>query len=659
MRNMNGDKTRALRLGLTAWIAIIALISISITGLSYAGTQMSGPKASIDREISEIQSKVEGIRGIRADKQIPCNFMSEEDLKEKLITDLNEDRDPEEEENTEKIMRMLKLIDDDMNLYDFYVDLYSEQVAGFYDPEENEMYLITEDGDSISELDRVTIAHEIVHYLQNLEFDLNRPPFKSPEEGEEEVDDDALFAATCLVEGDAMRAQDEFLFMHGDMKRFMEDISDMKETPVYDSAPHYIKEALLFPYTQGKAFVDYLYKKGGQDRIDAAFRDPPVSTEQIMHPEKYDSREMPIQVELIDFNAVLGEDWEIREENTLGEFDVKTILETAISKKKASNAAEGWGGNRYALIRSGEEKYILFQSYAWDSYGDATDFEAAYLEFIESAYDVSEIDESQGWRTASCENYFFGLGGEESNSLIIQSEDEEALQSLMAAISVEDKRFLEKPEMTGRVASEAANGDGLGAAEIVFIILLSLGSLIMLLGVVFLFINRKRRPPKPAMPYGVPPNAGAYSDGTSQQIDHNIYRGNMPFGAGPVPGPPSGPYQQDLSAPYPQHKPPHHTSPYPQHPNYGSSGQFGQFGGYYPPPIPKPPTPSAQTQKVSSGFSGSEKDLNEEEDMHNRPEYKNPKAEPSVQSKSDDMQKGNSNPEASGKNNLSEEEEEN
>ena len=57
-----------------------------------------------------------------------------------------------------------------------------------------------------------------------------------------------------------------------------------------------LTESLSAPYTDGFAFVQERRHLGGWAAVDAAFRDLPVSTEQILHPEKYDAHELPIPV---------------------------------------------------------------------------------------------------------------------------------------------------------------------------------------------------------------------------------------------------------------------------------------------------------------------------------------------------------------------------
>ncbi|MDI7252858.1 MAG: hypothetical protein QME89_09920, partial [Actinomycetota bacterium] len=280
--------------------------------------------AQVDRSaIDVVLSQVEGIRDLSADPGVPVDYLSQDQLRERMLQDFEEENPEEDIRTASEIMVMLGFIEPDLDLYQLYIDLYTEQIAGFYDPEENRMFLISEDQD-MGAMDRYILAHELTHYLQDSNFDLRRPPFYDPPEAEEVTDDDASFAATCLVEGDAMLTSQLWLYRYMDASDMLEMQRESGEfsTEVLDSAPEYVRDGLLFPYEEGQDFVRYLHARGGFRRVNEAFRRPPKSTEQIYHPEKYLAGEDPVPLELADLGGDLGEEWELAYDNVLGEFDV-------------------------------------------------------------------------------------------------------------------------------------------------------------------------------------------------------------------------------------------------------------------------------------------------------------------------------------------------
>jgi hypothetical protein len=145
--------------------------------------------------------------------------------------------------------------------------------------------------------------------------------------------------------------------------------------------PKVLQESLLFPYTAGLSFVQALQASGGWDAVNGAFRDPPASTEQVLHPEKYASHEAPIDVTLpADLPAKLGSGWTKGLEDTLGEFQLKVWLDQAgggSGGPSADTAAAGWGGDRVMLLDGPNGARAIALKTAWDSAADASEFAAA------------------------------------------------------------------------------------------------------------------------------------------------------------------------------------------------------------------------------------------------------------------------------------------
>ena len=119
-----------------------------------------------------------------------------------------------------------------------------------------------------------------------------------------------------------------------------------------DAMPAFLRESLLFPYTAGLSFVQSLQASGGWDAVNGAFREPPASTEQVLHPEKYASHEAPVDVTLpADLPTKLGRAGRRALEDTLGEFQLKVWLDqvaagsggpSAPTRRRPAGAATGW-----------------------------------------------------------------------------------------------------------------------------------------------------------------------------------------------------------------------------------------------------------------------------------------------------------------------------
>jgi hypothetical protein len=150
-------------------------------------------------------------------------------------------------------------------------------------------------------------------------------------------------------------------------------------TSVLDSAPLVVRRELLFPYTSGVDFIADVYADGQWPAVNRVWETPPQSTEQILHPSKYLAGEAPIPVTVPYLLGTLGPGWRELEENTNGELDWNILIEQYIDAPTANEAAAGWGGDRFRLLRRDSDSALVFAARtAWDSDADARQFFTAF-----------------------------------------------------------------------------------------------------------------------------------------------------------------------------------------------------------------------------------------------------------------------------------------
>jgi hypothetical protein len=313
-------------------------------------------------------------------------------LEQRLLADLATEYPAEEVAADERALEAFGLMPEETDLGDLVLDLYTEQIAGFYDPESDEMYLIGDD-DELGAEEEYTYSHEVIHALQDQAFDL--VAVQAPVEAG--TDDDRATAVVALIEGDAVVGSTEYVLNHPMLAGRLALVG-IPESPVFDAAPPILTQSLLFPYLAGQGFVTTLRQEGGWEAVDAAYADPPVSTEQILHPEKYMERDDPTPVVLPDLAAALGADWTKAEENNFGEFSTAVLLADlepgegfdalsgAALPDEARAAAAGWDGDRYAVWANGERDAVVWRS-VWDSDEDAVEFARALQTHDEERFD--------------------------------------------------------------------------------------------------------------------------------------------------------------------------------------------------------------------------------------------------------------------------------
>ena len=335
--------------------------------------------------IAEIKERTARNRGLEYLQDVPVNVISREELAANLLEQIEAEYSREEAADDALELWMLRLIPDrSIDLYQFQLDLLSEQVAGYYNFTENALFVVDDSG-GINGSTILTLTHELTHALQDQHYDLEA---LQPED----LDADASTAVLALIEGDAESMT--FAYMNLlTVEQFADVYTDAMsvDTTVLDAAPAYIADSLYFPYEFGIAFVDALLTEDGEAAVDAALNDPPRSTEQILHPEKYlaAERDDPVAVDLPDLQAALGSSWSLVVEDTLGEFDLQVMLREN-GAGNADAAAAGWGGSSYALYQSGSgdaAQAVSVMGSVWDTAQDATEFRSALRDTLDPSID--------------------------------------------------------------------------------------------------------------------------------------------------------------------------------------------------------------------------------------------------------------------------------
>ncbi len=341
------------------------------------------PPAQLLVTMDAIEAEMEELRGLSSTTPITRTLMTRQDLAAYLENEFAQDYPPEEVEADVRVWAAFDFVPEDFDLQRALLDLYSSEVLGLYDDEEDTFYIVS-NGEFDLE-DQLTFAHEYVHGLQDQGFDLTT--FVD----EDRLNDDEILARMALVEGDASLAMSEYLLAH--LSEFtIEDLTALTEGGSAGSeqalvtAPPILRETLFFPYFYGQEFVSILQQDGWQ-AVDAAFADPPRSTEQILHPEKYLSGDEPQLVSLPPLTDTLGLGWHLIEAETLGEFQMSLYLVQQVDQEMADRASQGWDGDQYAVYAKDRVSLLAFAT-AWDSQEDREEFVAAYRQYAEGKYDA-------------------------------------------------------------------------------------------------------------------------------------------------------------------------------------------------------------------------------------------------------------------------------
>ncbi|MFC1978999.1 PKD domain-containing protein [Chloroflexota bacterium] len=303
--------------------------------------------------------------------EVEYEYITTDELRTRWTQDVDEDADREQAQIEQEIFELLGLMTPDQSLYDLTVDYNVENILGFYDTEEDKIYIVERD-EGLGASDELTFAHEYAHAAQDCLYDLDA--LLDSAEG----DSDRRLAIRAAFEGHATLVEYWYLDAYFDDAKWqqLEDEWDSMDIDSGTETPRFLKEFRGFPYDEGFDFIVEL------ESFEDAFIAPPVSTEQILHPIKYYSLpdyDAPREVDIPDLSSILGNNWSLAYEDIFGEFWLKNILLEYLSEDDAGRAAAGWDGDwsEYWKSDDGSKLFVIYTT--WDSYAEGDEFFQNYV----------------------------------------------------------------------------------------------------------------------------------------------------------------------------------------------------------------------------------------------------------------------------------------
>ena len=322
----------------------------------------------LQRMTRDVVPQVERAAGMRFRRPPVVLVRSREQVRQFLMRKIEMEYPPAELEASQRAYRAFRLIPDTLDLRRLMVDLYSEQVAGFYDPDSSALFVIRGADPTMV---RLILAHELVHALQDQYTQLNSI-LKLKRQNDRQM------AGQAVMEGQATLASLTAMAPGGqlpEMSRLWEAAREgirqqQSSMPVFASAPLIIQEGLLFPYLAGSEFVQQFEQlRASPDELPFN-TNLPVTTEQVLHISRYSRRERPVEITI----AASAGDTTVYEDN-FGEFDTRAALMTwGVPEADAVAAAGGWNGDRYRVLGSRQGTVAVWVT-AWDTPDDAREFE--------------------------------------------------------------------------------------------------------------------------------------------------------------------------------------------------------------------------------------------------------------------------------------------
>ena len=330
-----------------------------------------GVPSETPAEVAGVESQVEQVRGLEFRRPVVTQAVTADEIAGKLRDAFDETYPKAFYDRRSVAWQTIGVLPPTVTIRDALLAYQTGQVIGFYNPVDGEL-VYRADGD-LDLVERLTLAHELTHAIDDQHFDLAR------------IDgiagacrDEAFQAALGAVEGSAQFFSVKVLFEFPPADGDFSGLGGGGDLP--DGIPPFVARTMLWPYTAGQSFITDLDARGGLDEVNGALGRFPMTTEQILHPDRYPS-DRPSSVDVPDLSDELGPRWGDLDVMQVGEAWLSTMLGLRLDQGVAEAAAAGWDGGLYRAFTDGTDAAVVLVT-AWDTSADADAFEQAAREWF-------------------------------------------------------------------------------------------------------------------------------------------------------------------------------------------------------------------------------------------------------------------------------------
>jgi hypothetical protein len=337
---------------------------------SLFGDRVQLPSGSAAAQYDALVRWVQQERELQFKKVPTPVYVDAREMARRVREQILRDYSTKEATQDEKLLVALGVLQPGTNLREEYAQFVGGQVAGYYDSDTGEMVILGDARRPLEGTELTIVAHELEHALADQQLGIPKAA-----EGGGAQGSDAQLAATALVEGDATLTMTEFQLRTLDLGSLLGqgggDISGQADALA--NAPHFLASQLLFPYTDGLAFVCDLHRDGWE-AVDRAYDEPPTTTAQVMFPDRYRDGE---GAKTPPTPANPGAGWAKARTETVGAADLMFLFQApgddeakALSDPRGRAAA--WAGGTLSLWTRGNDTRVTMSLVARDEPGQPT-----------------------------------------------------------------------------------------------------------------------------------------------------------------------------------------------------------------------------------------------------------------------------------------------
>ncbi|MEO5923872.1 MAG: hypothetical protein ABIR70_08610 [Bryobacteraceae bacterium] len=361
---------------------IVCLLLLSITASAQTGS------AALFSQVDGMLASLSKITGWKVKRPVPSEILTKAQFTKLVEEGVADSEGSKDTRAAELTLKMFGLVPWDFNLARGSADLIEEQAAAFYDTKKKRLFVLESTANSQEQ--RLALAHELAHALADQQYNLRKYLEAAKE-------DDASTARESVIEGQASWLSWAYLAEQSGGRpevpaALLDELAEVGASgdayPVLERTPLYLRESLTFPYNEGMRFQDSLYRKIGTAAFDRLFQDPPLSTQEIIHPEAYADAVRPSRPVL----PKPMKNMKMLVSGDVGEFDYSAILRQVTTDDLGRKVAAEWRGGSYGLYehKATKSPYLVHVS-EWSSPEAARDFFRLYEEAMRTKWKRMDV----------------------------------------------------------------------------------------------------------------------------------------------------------------------------------------------------------------------------------------------------------------------------
>lgn len=345
---------------IVAGIIIFFLLAVTLAGLS----------------MHDLKKIVVQIGNLSFKEEIPVKYISKSRLEKYILELFDREYSDESAEKDSFFLYTMGFVDQKLNLKRIRKRILINNVGGLYNEKTKALFAV-EEYRNINTINALLVIHELRHSIQDQYFDLSRLL------GDFSDYDDRRLAVLAAIEGDASLIMVQYSgFSPELLTSYNADallsFSPLSNLNVLYYYPGIVKHQLLMPYIEGLKFANFILNKKKWKGVNTVLQNPPVSSEQVLHPEKYLKRELPVNVEI----AYSPTGYRSFHSGVVGEFFLNILL---TGEGDYRDSAAGWGGDSFKIFTK-PSRYVLVWESVWDQDKDASRFWFEFKRFLENHF---------------------------------------------------------------------------------------------------------------------------------------------------------------------------------------------------------------------------------------------------------------------------------